>query len=329
MSGLLLVAGTARFGVHRRPGRTVTRPEAPGGRSEARGGRSGRSSRAARNRLGRRRVSRSPEPTRRSAQDSARCRRARVSPTYRSRRSSASVLVRLRLADRQRPLLELREEDGIPLEALRPVERQEVDAVGRALAPRRRRGTRSRRGERRGRGRRSRQPPHLRARSASASDAVRSRAAGPPAVVAGHVPHVASARRSSNRCASIGPRAVTGRRRRSRSASRTSGRSKNCCPRTRNGIRAFVRAASIGGIWALIRTRTAISDAGRAAARRRSPECRPPRAPGSTPRGPRAPPPHQGTDGSRAPARTASSARGVSVGPPRPAAGSRAPGSPA
>ena len=70
-----------------------------------------------------------------------------------------------------------------------------------------------------------------------------------------------AARSSEPRGASAAPGPVA-RRRRSRSASRTSGRSKNRWPRTRNGIRAFVRAASIGGTWALIRTRTAISDAG-------------------------------------------------------------------
>ena len=43
-------------------------------------------------------------------------------------------VVLLRLADRQDPLLQARQEHGVPLEALRPVVGQQVDAAGRALA---------------------------------------------------------------------------------------------------------------------------------------------------------------------------------------------------
>ena len=43
-------------------------------------------------------------------------------------------VVLLRLADREDPLLQAGQEHGVPLEALRPVVGQEVDAVGRPLA---------------------------------------------------------------------------------------------------------------------------------------------------------------------------------------------------
>ena len=75
-----------------------------------------------------RRPSRPDDPTRDVAHDSHRYRRARVIPTYSSRRSSATSAGFLRLTDRQRALLERGQEDGIPFEAFRPVVRQELDA---------------------------------------------------------------------------------------------------------------------------------------------------------------------------------------------------------
>ena len=53
-------------------------------------------------------------------------------PTYSSRRSSASSLRLARLADRQRPVLERGQEDGVPLEALGAVIGQELHAGDRA-----------------------------------------------------------------------------------------------------------------------------------------------------------------------------------------------------
>ena len=171
------------------------------------------------------------------------------------------VVVVDRLPDRQRPLLQAGEEHGVPLEPLGPVEREEVHAVVRALHL----GRGPRRELREERRRLDLGPSscHLDRRSParSASAAVRSRASAPANAPSGSKPR-SSRRRASRASTSAGPRVCAGTRRRRRSASRTSGRSKKRCPRTRNAIPAFVRAASRGGIWAFIRTRTAISAGG-------------------------------------------------------------------
>jgi hypothetical protein len=46
----------------------------------------------------------------------------------------ASLLVDVAAPDRQLALLDMREEDGLPLQSLRPVQREQVDAAAGALA---------------------------------------------------------------------------------------------------------------------------------------------------------------------------------------------------
>ena len=166
-----------------------------------------------------------------------------------------------RLADRQGALLEAREQHGVPLEPLRPVEREQVHAVGRALGLGR--GPRLELGQERRRRRSPALPRRRAARRRSPGPAPAPPSApGPPrpsTSPSGSKPEVRPQPRLQRVDQRSARAAAAGSRRRSRSASRTSGRSKKRWPRTRKAIPAFVRAASRGGTWALIRTRTAIS----------------------------------------------------------------------
>ena len=99
------------------------------------------------------------------------------------------------LPDRQRSLLESRQQDGVPLEALGPVQREQVDAVGRALGLGRRPRLERRRASA---GIESPAEPSACAAatasraisSTSASDAVRSRASAPAASPSGSKPEL-------------------------------------------------------------------------------------------------------------------------------------------
>ena len=165
----------------------------------------------------------------------------------------------MRLADRQVPLLERRQEHRVPLEPLRPVEREQVDAVRRARPLVR--GARLELREHRARRPRSRRPgptPWTIASSVS-SDACRSRASSPSAaavLLEAHGVRPALLDRV---------READARRVECRPAPQALDRGPHLRPVVEAqaadayATPARVSASSIGASWAFIRTSTAIS----------------------------------------------------------------------
>ena len=171
------------------------------------------------------------------------------------------------LADRQRALLEHRQEDRVPFEALRPVVRRELDADRRPRPrphPRRRPAGRTRPA-----GRPARAPPTPPTRSSRIAASVsiaaaRSRASAAPLPGVVLEAQLARPRRPDGgraaRRPSPTPRRSSGGRGRSRPGRPAAGRTRR--PGRGNAIPARVSAASIGSSWAFVRTRTAISAGG-------------------------------------------------------------------
>ena len=178
--------------------------------------------------------------------------------------------VALRVRDRDEAALEAGDEDRVPLEALGPVEREQLDRVvgDPAVVLAAQRGAQEL--EELGDGARARwRPRGTRGRARRSPRGARARP---------RTPRSASTTRSVRCSAKSRPGRRAAFLRSSSSALRTSGRSRNArSPRTRNGIPARRSASSNGADCALTRYSTARSDQRRPSWASRQPRRRRPR----------------------------------------------------